>query len=283
MNLAKVSPVSLDLGVTYRQRVATIGIELEGGWKPLPNGVSLTRDGSISIDDPDTGEYERLSRRYQDLRSVYTPTRPQRTEMDALALKLESLPRLTIGELPSPILTLDKWEQWLTQFYPQRINHTCGMHVHIGFMKGPTGHMRYQRLMVPEFPKTVVEEFIKWASVNTEWMPPHFLTDRLGGKSVYCQHTFVADGQVKKTRKDYEHHTPDNRYSVINYCWSRFQTVECRLLPMFETAEQAIRAIKHLLLITNAFLVEMRKAEEKHNRIITVDDTSYSEEKTLCV
>src|SRR5207249_3365765 len=154
-----------------------------------------------------------------------------------------------IGELTSPPLAVVEKEAvstlhfptWMTASYPSSVNDTCGLHVHMSFKSALT----YQRLMTPQYPATILAYMAKWAAAEG-FNDYHTIWARLAGKNEYCQHTFYADDQVTKADKDYDHHRVGNRYSVIVYPWSRHQTVECRLLPMMKSCDQAVRAIKEI-------------------------------------
>src|SRR5258705_12712150 len=78
-------------------RIYRIGIELEGGWTKLPPGTrGLQHDGSVQF--------------------------PARELGDAA---------ITTGELAAGPMSMQEWEGWLKIHYPQRVNATCGMHVHL--------------------------------------------------------------------------------------------------------------------------------------------------------
>lgn len=220
-----------------RNRVYRVGIELEGGWDRLPAGVRLVHDGSVQF-----------GRRLE-----------------------ERVPPMH-GELPSGVLDVSKasptyWGTWLRQMHPHYVNETCGMHVHLSFKTA----FAYNRIMRAEYPATVVAEFTKWA--KKEDLPDtHPIWNRLAGKCRYCQLRFDADNQVSNREKDHNQERPGHRYTVINYCWARYNTAECRLLPMMANAEQSTRAIQELIDITNAFLVATSSREERQNIGHVVDE-----------
>lgn len=78
---------------TARNRIALVGIELEGGWERLPKGAEVTRDTSVQFPIP--------------------------------------IPH--VGEIVSRPLELAEYPKWLKQFYPHHVNDRCGMHVHMSF------------------------------------------------------------------------------------------------------------------------------------------------------
>jgi len=249
-NLGKPANLDKVLGKT-RNRVFRVGVELEGGWGALPKGARLLRDGSIHFSDEEIGRGIR-----------------------------------NVGELTSPPLAVSEKEAistlyyptWMQHSYPQFVNGSCGLHVHMSFKSALT----YQRLMTSQFPATVLAYMGRWAR-NEGLGETHGIWPRLMGKNEYCQHTFYADDQVTRVDKDYDHFRVGNRYSVIVYPWSRHQTVECRLLPMMENCELAIRAVKALLDVTNAFLVVTAKREEAIKGEYRADEEKLSEEKRIIV
>lgn len=280
----KAKPIPLDLSRRCRNRVQSIGIELEGGWEKLPPRTELVRDGSVhGLERKFPADKEV---RYQELYVLLNNQHglpAQRTEYETL-YRLRNGGGLHVGELPSPVLTLTEWETWMRKFYPHAVNSTCGMHVHMSFKHA----LMYQRLMVESYPATVVEEFHKWALAKKIETTSHPIWERLLGMSEFTAHSFWPDSQVKQRQKEYDHHATGNRYSVINYCYGRFQTLECRLLPMFGCneagdVEMAIEAIKHLILITNIFLVTTRGREMTYSASYLLNDPDHREEIHECV
>src|ERR1051326_3194460 len=110
MKLDKVLPVDLsDIIAPLRQRINRVGIELEGGWKKLENGVRLIHDGSVRIEEPVASprevalatEINRISLDYNEVPSALMEE--YRTLHNA---RLKSMPKHT-GELqsvPFPLL-----------------------------------------------------------------------------------------------------------------------------------------------------------------------------------
>jgi len=245
VDLTKVKPLDVDgkLG-KGRNRVRRIGIELEGGWSKLPPGVRLTHDGSIQFG------YD-------------------------VAIQLA---QGQVGELPSPPLEISQWQAWVKQFYPQHVNHTCGMHVHLSFKNALT----YQRLMDPRYPATIIAYVNKWAG-NVKLDKAHPLWGRLQGKSPYCQHKFDADGQCRAVQKDYDRNREGNRYTVVNYSYGRHSTVECRLLPMMSSADIAVGAIQNLIDVTNAYLLTAATREEKVKAVYVATEERTRDERKIYV
>lgn len=168
-------------------------------------------------------------------------------------------PTWRTGELVSEPLEPIQVGPWMRRWYPTNVNQTCGMHVHVSFRDAN----HYARLADSEaYQATVINEFKKWATL--EGFPAsHHIWSRLTGKNQYCLHKFWPKLQMMPTKKDYDHSREGCRYTAINYCFGVNKTLECRLLPMMDTKEQGVRAVKEFLSITNACLVALRGKEEK--------------------
>lgn len=223
-----------------KNRVYRVGVELEGAWKKIPEGAALTHDGSVMFDEDENVTTRRPANVNEDDPTV--PPTPQ---------------RLRIGELVSPPLEVSKIYPWIRQNYPSKINNTCGLHVHMSFRS--TAH--YQRLMEASYPVTMVMYLTKWAKDDEGFNKNHIIWKRLSGKNEYCRQQFFPDLQASKTTKEYAHEREGHRYTVINYCHSLHGTLECRVLPMFETADTSVRAVKNVINITNAWLIATAKRE----------------------
>ena len=237
----KHSPLDLDsiLG-RPKNRVVRVGVELEGAWKSLPPGTRLEPDGSV-FKDPVTG-------------SKKVPAGHQAGELPIGPIQPAALPR------------------FMKKYYPHKIDKTCGMHVHMSF----DSVWHYDLLMVPEYQDTIVEYLARWAQ-KEGFASTHYIYERLGGKSVFCQRKFWPDLQVQ-AKKDYDQQRPGHRYTIVHYC-GRQMTIEVRVLPMTDTVEQAIRGVRQVIDITNACLVVLgrKKEETQRMQLEIADNESYEE------
>lgn len=269
MKLGKPLDIEEILLKGCRNRVHLVGVELEGGWKRLPAGTNLTHDGSVGgLNGLTLVQAQQMLILAQKGASQWTPA--EKVEYTRLVSLVNSL---KIGELPSPPMAPEKVPIWLAAFYPSHINNTCGMHAHLSFKKTLT----YDKLMDPRYPATVVDQFVRWA--KKEKLPDdHPIWPRLKDENRYCRHAFYPDLQAAMKDKSHNMNGPGNRYTVINYCHQLRGTLECRLLPMFDGAQQAVRAINHLILVTNAFLLAVRGRETKVPIEATLDDPGVREE-----
>lgn len=247
-----------------RNFIELAGVELEGGWTSLPPGANIVHDGSVQVPQPASTNGASLSYARERQRNVdaFNAGNISRTIYTARAREIDVRERVAnvywqTGELPSEPRPTHEIATWMRAYYPQHVNDTCGLHVHMSFKSV----LHYQRLMTPAFMWSIVNYVRKWA--ETEGLPKtHPIWPRLEGKSRYCKLQFHADLQSQQRAKDHDQQRPGNRYTAINYCFSVHQTIECRLLPMMEGADLGIRAVQNIFDITNAFLVGSREKEQ---------------------
>lgn len=285
MKLDKVKPINIEpvlqAGLN-RQRIAQLGLELEGGWgkkAKLDPGTRLVPDGSVHVSAWPAEKQRQLEALASKIRE-YTSSSEEQALYYKLADEKNKLEAsLRVGELPSPILSMKPkdgplyWVNWLKQSYPTHVNETCGLHTHMSFARNLT----YQRFMDPTYPKTILEYVGRWAE-RKKLAQDNPIWPRLAGKSEYCQHTFYAAEQAKEaikrnTRAD--HYRPGSRYSVVNYCWLQHHTFEVRLLPMFEDVDMAQEAIQEIINISNAYLFATRKREDTAKAVVTADEGEF--------
>lgn len=215
----------LDNIEAVKNRIALVGVELEGGWTKLPEKVTLDSDGSVF-------DHGRLA-----------PAGVQ----------------LAIGELPSRPMPPASLAPWMRKWHPTHVDHTCGLHLHMSF----NDIRYYEALKIPEYTETLAHYLELWA--KEQGLPKeHEIYQRLAGKNQYCIKEFWADEQIRTDRKSYNRDRPGHRYTAVNYCYGQHGTIEYRALPMFPDPEQSIRAVRHVLDITNATLLTLaRKSDGK--------------------
>ena len=269
-----------------RNRISRVGIELEGGWTKLLDGVKPQHDGSVRISQgsaavagvppaPSPATRRVPGRRLNDSPLTAQDIADAVGPADLFRLTVaKKVPELHIGEITSEPRTVDQVGIWVKRYYPQVVNESCGLHVHMSFKSA----MHYQRLMVPEYTDVMIKYLLIWAN-EKGFEKKHPIWERLGGNSTYCQRRFYADQQVQARGKDYHRDRPGHRYTVINYCWNMYNTLECRVLPMFEKVEEALGGINKVLDITNAFLVVSAAREEKLKAEVEGDPTKIMDTK----
>jgi hypothetical protein len=240
-------------------RIQYVGIELEGGWDAPVKGEEIIGDGSVRFDEPRARIDLRTGRPLPADPNV-PPARPPI--------------QYGKGEIVSPapprgaLLTTETFADWVRKCYPQHVNGTCGLHVHMSFFN----KLNYSRLIVPDYTERMVDALREFAT--KERLPEdHMLWKRLDPNHAWtkehCAHIFLGDKQVLVRKKDYSSRgTEYSRYTFINYCDAQHSTIECRGLPMFggqpttrDDVELAIRAIGVILDTTNKALSKIRQRE----------------------
>lgn len=171
------------------------------------------------------------------------------------------------GEVASPVLAPQAWLAWAQRLYPDEVNTSCGLHVHVSFKNTRS----YSRLMDPDF-------YAKFLAFWHEWGTRRSINEgsafwkRLSGENSYCKNLFRPDEQARQRTKGPE------RYCHINFCYGLHKTVEFRLLPMFHKKHLAMDAITSLLDFIEAYLAEEAKKHPKNEIIsdesVFVDDTT---------
>lgn len=141
----------------------------------------------------------------------------------------------------------------LHQLYPDGTNAGCGMHVHVSFKNNTDITL----LTHPDFWAYFETAFTKWGK-DRELPANHPFWTRLGGGNHYCKKNDIAAADHERQYKLYngnsswdtvKHNVIGGKYMQLNYgAWSTYrQTLECRMLPMFDKQEDAESAIRCLL------------------------------------
>lgn len=179
-----------------------LGIELEGGWTKGERGKQLFPDVPHHFD-----------------RSVEF-----RADTDALH----------IGELASPPMSLEAALEWLKAHYPQRVNASCGYHIHTSLIHNSD----YSRLASKRFYQYYLEAWQKWGEKERQGPNSEF-TIRLAGRNRFARRTLDFIGEQITAREK-----PNSRRAHLNFCYGLHQTLENRMLPMFRSIGRAGRALK---------------------------------------
>jgi len=146
----------------------------------------------------------------------------------------------TTGEVrmgPYPNGVIDT-EQVQSQ-YPDHVNSTCGLHVHLSF----PNHGLYASFMSKEFYYWFIEGLKHWRTVAEAQGAPRSETfwNRINGNNVdFCAVNYRSEdcyGQLNGHA---------NRYNAINYCLTRHGTIEVRVLNAWATAEECLLAVNEV-------------------------------------
>lgn len=169
------------------------------------------------------------------------------------------------GEVRSKPSTLEEVLKFTDENYPEIMDRSCGLHIHVSF----TNKLAYMQLMSRTF-------YYKWFLPRAEkWGKDNQINEgsaywvRLQGKksgAKYCMKGFHAEKQSKLREKD-----GNLRYHHLNYCYKQHTTIECRLFPTFQKKELSIKAIEFFVNTCNEFLATC-KPEPTHHAQVSDDD-----------
>lgn len=159
------------------------------------------------------------------------------------------------GESNSDPLKPELIEGWILRNYPDEANASCGLHVHVSF----TSKLKYMRLMDKKFQTYFLNALRIWGETENikkeigraghKVRAPFWA--RLEGNNTYCATDGInSDLQAIMTSKG------RCRYKALNFCYSLHGTLEIRVLPVFKQKELAVKAVKEVLRIINAYFKE---------------------------
>lgn len=166
-----------------------------------------------------------------------------------------------VGELASPILNPEDVEDWVTKHYPDAINNTCGLHVHISLKHV----LHYSLLMERTFFDFFTKSLLAWGK-EKNIIKSHPFWDRLAGTNRYCKNEFIPERQVFHKQRH------ENRYTMLNYTWAKFNTIECRVLPGFKMAKIGISAILKVMDLFEEYLASLKTRERAQTSEVVFED-----------
>ena len=177
---------------------------------------------------------------------------------------------------------LDNMDDFSKQNFPDKVNDTCGHHVHVSF----NNDLAYSRTMDKSFIisfKKAVMQFYTFEPIlyDDKELYSRFLR-RLKGRE-YCHDFFSPNAQANINWHSFDGND-QGRYTMINYAYSKFNTIECRVFPAENTYEQLIKVNHFFIDFTNNFLSNCKKERANFNRInINDSEKNIEETLTLCV
>lgn len=188
-----------------------VGIELEGGWSERVGDVircrprHLKSDGSVCV------------------------------SLDGIGW---------VGEIASHPITpsAQVLGQWIRRNYPDKVNDTCGIHVHVSTL----WENDYAKLINRDF-QVCLFQFLKDFGEKHKLGTNHELWTRLKGGRSYCKPQWKGNSQFEGGS--------DDRYTAINFmAYKRHGTVEIRVLPAFRDAHMAVKGIYTVIRAVESFL-----------------------------
>ena len=219
--------------------IKLIGVELEGAWDKLnyDQANSFKHDGSVSI--------ERKNRKCKD-DCMCNCESCKRFKKCCYNLK-----NAHIGEIVSPPMKIKDVLKWCDKNYPTYTNRTCGLHIHISL-----SIMDYSRLEDRKFYFYVLEKLKEWG-LKMNLNKKGIFWDRISGKVTHCKAGFYPEAQVHANAG----FGSTDRYRILNACYHKHGTYEIRVLPCFQKKEIALKAIKFMYDIIEAYLDQPEKMD----------------------
>lgn len=223
-----------------------MGVEFEGGWGRLDTPASIDRYYRDVVE----------SRRFVQHGDGSVRT----TESTEYRGEWVTLPRTCWADIVQDV----------NMGYADVVNDSCGMHVHTSWSP-----VNYSRLADHAF----------WGHFTSFWSevirntPASWnegdcarVQRRLNGAQ-YCRKEFHPLEQMRG---------PGDRYTQLNYCYKKHKTLECRMLPMFESLQAAVDAVRLLLECYDSYLRGCTDSTETVAEppvdISMVDRADYTEE-----
>jgi hypothetical protein len=166
-----------------------------------------------------------------------------------------------VGEVASPKLKVNEVKDFILDNYPNECNFSCGLHIHLNFKNGKKD---YNVISTEKFYNYFLFEIENWA-LNRNINQGSRFWKRLKGCQ-YAKREFNADIQIKEG---------SDRYTHINYCYSKHKTVEVRLGTMHDNKDISVEYVHKVIEIFNDYLNRNKPKIHKSSLIIRangVDD-----------
>lgn len=205
------------------KHIDKLGVELEGAW--ITRRSDMKGDGSVHI----VGNSHYITK----VGHFVTPS--QNPKHDSLRE----------GELNSPPGKLLPILDYIKTNYPDAVNISCGLHIHFSF-KSPNA---YVLLASMEFYKYFIAELNRWG-LEKKIPSTHTFWNRLKGRNEFCNGD--PEENISCLKEDH-----GDRYYALNFAsYHKHKTMECRILPMFETASLSLEAVTAVVSIVEKYLQE---------------------------
>jgi hypothetical protein len=149
------------------------------------------------------------------------------------------------GELVTrPHSSMDKLFKDMLELWPELHNASCGMHIHTSFSAEDTGMLTEDTFWL-YFQK-------RWLEWGEKVKAPKIFWDRFYGTIPDQSRRYKREWKPLVQLAVNDH---NQRYTQLNFVsWHKFGTVECRLLPMFDSQEMAMSSVVELMDIYDTFL-----------------------------
>ena len=148
-----------------------------------------------------------------------------------------------VGEISSKKLKINEVENFILNNYPDEVNSTCGLHIHMSFKNDKKD---YAILATKEFYNFFLDEIESWAD-NRKINKGSRFYKRLEGVQ-YSKREFLAENQLN------ENSEYSDRYAHLNFCYNKHRTLEIRCGNMFDNKEISVEYVHAVIDIVNYYL-----------------------------
>ena len=162
-----------------------------------------------------------------------------------------------VGEVASKKLRVNEVKDFILDNYPSEVNSSCGLHCHLNFKNGKKD---YNIISTEKFYNYFLSEIENWA-LNRNINQGSRFWKRLKGCQ-YAKREFNADIQIQEG---------SDRYTHINYCYSKHKTVEIRLGTMFNNKDISVEYVHKVIEIFNDYLNRNNPKIHKSSLVIRAD------------
>lgn len=134
----------------------------------------------------------------------------------------------------------------LTSHWPDRVNRTCGLHVHVSLTQSGL----YTALMTERFYAHMLSSLRRFARIH-HYASSSPMMARLRGENSYCAIGYSDDAVYRQANTRGK---GGERYNAVNFCKALHGTVEIRVLPATASALRGLRSIDRVLRTINRYL-----------------------------
>ena len=221
--------------------IARIGCEMEGYFDRVPVGTRANRpervvfhqDCSVHINGIRSGQHHECNHCTGDCDCDEDERESGYCQDDCYCGEMENNNGHSGEYVTDPIpytSDLRQFARVVKANYPTSTNASCGGHFHISFNDLRCYSIAQSLKMYQQFCKALMA----WATENLTEAGRKSVRNRITGHR-YCEIGHDADNQVIGQ---------GNRYHHFNFCYPAHQTMEVRILPMFQKADTYIKAVK---------------------------------------
>lgn len=149
---------------------------------------------------------------------------------------MRTLGEVRLGPYPHGIINEDQ----VRHQYPDHVNASCGLHVHLSF---PSLGI-YNTFMSKQFYNWFIEGLKTWRTKQEAEGAPKRRTfwQRINGENTeYCAVNYDPNNSLQQTQNS------GRRYNAINYCLAKHGTIEVRVLNAWPSPDECLLAVREVM------------------------------------